>query len=240
MIMAESTETLSADDLLSLARKLPKGEQLRLARMLLEPDSETGDDLLAKRHAGLGRYAGHGWIATANLLVPLAVLLAACGPAPRGAGDPGEPSISAASPAPTIYVALAEPPEAPAARPKPAARHDENPFERVRTWIGDYECPQGRTKLWLHVGQIDDARLTAVFDFNHAASGAAGQYLLEGSYDKKTRKATFSPGEWLSQPPGYVSVGMTGVVAPDGSLFTGTIDEPACGDFRLRPAGPSD
>ena len=61
--MAEPAEKLSADDLLPLAKKLPRGEQLRLARTLLEPEPETGDDLLAKRRAGIGRYAGRGWIA---------------------------------------------------------------------------------------------------------------------------------------------------------------------------------
>ncbi|WP_437751934.1 hypothetical protein [Sorangium sp. So ce1389] len=61
--MGEPAETLSADDLLLLARKLPRGEQLRLARTLLESERQTGDDLLARRRAGIGRYAGRGWIA---------------------------------------------------------------------------------------------------------------------------------------------------------------------------------
>ncbi len=53
--MAEAAEKLSADDLLPIAKKLPRGEQLRLARRLLEPEPGTGDDLLAKRRAGIGR-----------------------------------------------------------------------------------------------------------------------------------------------------------------------------------------
>jgi hypothetical protein len=63
MTMAEPAEKLSADDLLPLAKKLPRGEQLRLARTLLGPEPQTADELLAKRRAGLGRYAGQGWIA---------------------------------------------------------------------------------------------------------------------------------------------------------------------------------
>jgi hypothetical protein len=63
MIMAEPAEKLSADDLLPLAKKLPRGEQLRLAHTLLEPELAVGDALLAKRRAGIGRYAGRGWIA---------------------------------------------------------------------------------------------------------------------------------------------------------------------------------
>ncbi|HSN98353.1 MAG TPA: hypothetical protein VLS89_08645 [Candidatus Nanopelagicales bacterium] len=60
--MAAPVKKLSADDLLPLAKKLPRGEQLRLARTLLEPETEE-DELLAKRRAGIGRYAGRGWIA---------------------------------------------------------------------------------------------------------------------------------------------------------------------------------
>lgn len=61
--MSEPAEKLSADDLFPLAKKLPRGEQLRLARRLLEAEPATADDLLAKRRAGIGRYAGQGWIA---------------------------------------------------------------------------------------------------------------------------------------------------------------------------------
>ncbi|HSN96664.1 MAG TPA: hypothetical protein VLS89_00155 [Candidatus Nanopelagicales bacterium] len=35
--MAEPAKKLSADDLLPLAKKLPRGEQIRLARTLLKP-----------------------------------------------------------------------------------------------------------------------------------------------------------------------------------------------------------
>lgn len=61
--MADPVEKLSAEDLLPLAKKLPRGEQLRLARTLLESEPEPADDLTAKRRAGIGRYAGRGWIA---------------------------------------------------------------------------------------------------------------------------------------------------------------------------------
>jgi hypothetical protein len=61
--MADPAEKLSADDLLPLAKKLSRDEQLRLARTLLKAEAEPGDDLLAKRRAGIGRYAGRGWIA---------------------------------------------------------------------------------------------------------------------------------------------------------------------------------
>ena len=61
--MSEPAEKLSADDLLPLAKRLSRGEQLRLANILLKPELAEGDELLAKRRAGIGRYAGRGWIA---------------------------------------------------------------------------------------------------------------------------------------------------------------------------------
>lgn len=61
--MAGPAKNLSVDDLLPLVKTLPREEQLRLARTLLEPEPVAGEDLLAKRRAGIGRYAGRGWIA---------------------------------------------------------------------------------------------------------------------------------------------------------------------------------
>lgn len=63
MTMSEPAKELSVDDILLLAKALPRDDQLRLARTLLEPEVVSGDDLVAKRRAGIGRYAGRGWIA---------------------------------------------------------------------------------------------------------------------------------------------------------------------------------
>lgn len=61
--MAEPAKKLSVDEILPLAKTLPRDEQLRLAHTLLEPEPVAADDLLARRRAGIGRYAGRGWIA---------------------------------------------------------------------------------------------------------------------------------------------------------------------------------
>jgi hypothetical protein len=61
--MAEPAKTLSLDDLLPLAKTLPREEQLRLARTLLEPEAAAGDDIVTKRRRGIGRYAGRGFVA---------------------------------------------------------------------------------------------------------------------------------------------------------------------------------
>lgn len=61
--MAEPAKKLSIDDVLPLAKTLPREEQLRLARTLLEPEPPAGDEAAARRRAGIGRYAGRGFIA---------------------------------------------------------------------------------------------------------------------------------------------------------------------------------
>jgi hypothetical protein len=61
--MADPAHKLSIDDILPLAKTLPRDEQLRLARSLLEPETSTESDIVAKRRAGIGRYAGHGFVA---------------------------------------------------------------------------------------------------------------------------------------------------------------------------------
>jgi hypothetical protein len=136
-----------------------------------------------------------------------------------------------------VVVVLADPP--PEADPggwEPNEPAFDNPFARVRTWVGDYDCPQGTTDLTFRVLSVSGGRVTALFDFHHVESDAAGRYLMAGDYDTETRKVRFTPGEWLVRPPHYVSVGMSGEVSQDGSLFAGRMAHERCGAFRLRPA----
>ncbi|WP_437289867.1 hypothetical protein [Sorangium sp. So ce406] len=166
-----------------------------------------------------------------------ALLLAACGPAP-GFGEPRAPEPPAA--AETVYIVLHDPPPAaPVANDgwAPDEPRGDSPFERTRTWIGDYDCPQGTTQMTLRILRVKDGRIKAIFDFHHAESGVSGKYLMLGRYDAETRTASFSPGAWIERPPNYVTVSMKGDLALDGSLFAGRIEHPECGAFRLRPAG---
>jgi hypothetical protein len=52
--MAEPAKKLSADDLLPLAKKLPRSEQLRLARTLLKPEPAEPSRREAPRPAPAG------------------------------------------------------------------------------------------------------------------------------------------------------------------------------------------
>lgn len=164
-------------------------------------------------------------------------LLLGCGPAPYV--DVDGPPAAQARPVQeqAVVVVLQEPPlEAPADRWVPEEPRVENPLGRVRAWRGDYDCPQGNTALTLHILAVRGEHVTALFDFHHVESGAAGRYLMSGQYDGDTRQVRLTPGAWIAQPEDYVSVGMSGELSQDGTLFAGRMEHPLCGAFRLRPA----
>jgi hypothetical protein len=167
----------------------------------------------------------------------LALLFTAgCGPAPYVIG-PEEPSSSEPPPGGAVVVVT---PSAPAREPPdrwiPDGYPRFNPFTEARTWVGDYDCPQGRTSLTLRVVDVRGKMVRAIFDFHHAPTDAAGQYLMIGSFDEQTGAVAFEPGPWIIHPDDYVSVGMAGSVSPDGRRFVGRITHPSCGAFRLRAA----
>lgn len=117
----------------------------------------------------------------------------------------------------------------------PEALPARNPFERFRTWVGDYDCTQGNTDFKLRIMDVRNNRVRAVFDFAHDASGAKGAYVITGEFDPDTRRVHFEPSSWIEQPDHYLMVPMTGEVSTDDSLFAGKIDYRGCGAFRLKP-----
>lgn len=125
------------------------------------------------------------------------------------------------------------PPPVPVAAPAPPV---DNPFEAVRAWRGKYVCPQGVTEMNFRITSVEGTRVEAVFGFHHRSSGAAGAYRMFGRFDPRTRSTSFEPGDWISRPPGYITISMQGRVASDGSFFDGVIPHPGCSWFRLRPA----
>jgi hypothetical protein len=173
----------------------------------------------------------------------LGLLAAGCGPAPY-AVSPDPPANDPAPQPSTVYVLLPPPkgaaPPAPVPEPEdrwiPDGIPQPNPFVQHPAWTGKYDCTQGVTELKLRIIDVRGKVVRAVFDFYHAPSGAAGSYLVAGTYDEDTRKIVFEPGVWFTQPEGYVSVGMEGEVSRDASLFAGKIPAPGCSGFRLKPA----
>jgi len=184
-----------------------------------------------------------------------ALLAMGCGGGPHyvpaAAPLPPDPAEFTAAPAPpAIYIIVQQaegeaPPAIVSQAPTAVIAEDdgfgpepfpaENPFERKRTWVGDYDCVQGNTGLALRIVDVRGRVVRAVFDFRHAPTGAAGSYLIAGTYEPDTRRVRFDPSRWIERPEDYVMVSMEGEIASDGSLFAGKITFPGCGAFHLKP-----
>jgi hypothetical protein len=167
-----------------------------------------------------------------------ALLAAACGPAPYALG-PDDAPASEAPPA-AAYVVVTEGQPTPAREPEdrwiPDGYPRINPFVERRTWVGDYDCVQGRTNLTLRVIDVRGKLVRAIFDFYHVRTNTAGQYIVGGAFDEQNGDVVLEPGPWIIQPPGYEAVAMKGRVSRDERRFTGTITSPGCFGFRLHPA----
>lgn len=111
-----------------------------------------------------------------------------------------------------------------------------DPFVEGEVWHGTYTCAQGSTDLSLRiVDASSDRHVTAIFDFDYPYRGShmVGQFLVSGVFDAGHRSITLAAGPWLNQPAGWSAVGLTGVVSLQGTVFTGAIDAPSCGKFRV-------
>ena len=183
-----------------------------------------------------------------GLTAMAAILGAGCGPAPYTLG-PEDPAAMREPPGPAAVIVIPQAapiPEAVAERraPRPAPHEEDgwvpdllprfNPFAEARTWVGAYDCPQGRTSLTLRVVDVRGTKVRAIFDFHHAPTDAAGQFLLAGEFDEHTGDMVFTPGAWIIHPDSYVTVPMAGRVSRDGTRFAGVIPAAGCGGFRLR------
>lgn len=153
-----------------------------------------------------------------------ALSLAACWVQPVSAPPPVTPlpQVTAATVAP-VPVAVVVTPPAPA-----------TPFAPGQVWAGWYVCSQGPTDLLVRITDVQGTAVQALFEFRHVPSGAAGEYELRGSYDPATLVADLDAGQWIVQPPGYVTVGMRGRISPGAAEWSGTITNASCGAFRLQ------
>lgn len=129
-------------------------------------------------------------------------------------------------------VYMGSPPPAPPEAPLAVA--PENPFALTRTWVGEYDCPQGLTDMKLRVVGVRGERVDAIYEFRHGPTGAAGSYHIHGRFDFESGRVSFSPGAWIERPQNYVTVGLEGRIGGNGERFDGRIRHPSCGMFSLR------
>jgi hypothetical protein len=79
-----------------------------------------------------------------------------------------------------------------------------------------------------------DGKAQGLFEFYPLASNPAvaqGCFEMSGFMDG-SRRLTLSPGLWRREPPGYVTVGLTGREI-DANRLVGTIQGPGCAAFAL-------
>ena len=110
----------------------------------------------------------------------------------------------------------------------------ESPFRGGEVWSGSYVCPQGPTHLDLRIlDGSTDQRVTAIFDLDFGQGKTRGRFLLSGAYDPAQGSIVLTPGIWLEQPPGWMTVGMRGQVSLHKNIFHGRIEGAPCGAFRV-------
>lgn len=102
------------------------------------------------------------------------------------------------------------------------------------TWEGTYSCGQGPTKLILTIDPGTRTPLKATFDFSAPATNPdvpSGSFTLTGTVRNDT--LTLDPDKWITRPPGWEMVGLTGKIGPSGTI-EGNITNAACTTFELR------
>jgi hypothetical protein len=142
-----------------------------------------------------------------------------------GGGASAAPSASAsASATPSATPSSTATAVAAAAGPAPVFNAGEN-------WSGGYFCGQGQTSMSLHITRAQPD-VGAVFNFSKGA--VSGAFMVNGVYSPGTRHLHLAPGNWIHQPPGYVTVALDGEVSADGHSFSGVVQGPGCSGFNVR------
>ena len=114
------------------------------------------------------------------------------------------------------------------------------------SWVGKYNCAQGVTGLTLTIAESAGGELSGIFDFYPAPGGYR---FPEGSYSGVVTAGPdgsfeFKPQRWISQPPGFIAVALSGHYLADAQRLQGQVTGAiGCTSFDLsRPrsqASPS-
>jgi len=96
----------------------------------------------------------------------------------------------------------------------------------ARDWDGTYTCIQGPTALHLTIKPLSDGRLSAVFNFYSLPSNPrvpSGSFQMNGTFNPSTQRVILSPGDWLSRPLGFTTVGLDGTLDCKADHFSGKV-----------------
>jgi hypothetical protein len=108
----------------------------------------------------------------------------------------------------------------------------------ISEYNGAYRCAQGDTSLTLQFLRPEaGSDAVAIFKFGPSSSNQAvssGAFLLRGTVNWKDGTLDLHPLSWLSQPVGYLMVGLSGRSNDGGKTFEGRVVGPAgCSQFSL-------
>jgi len=105
------------------------------------------------------------------------------------------------------------------------------PMASGQDWIGTYTCAQGITNAVLHVSNVaPNGDVDAVFEFNVPRRSINGSFRSHGTI-ASNGALQLTPGDWVTRPRGYVTVGLNGTV--HDNQFTGNVAGPSCTSFWL-------
>ncbi|MAX65299.1 MAG: hypothetical protein QF441_11290 [Bacteriovoracaceae bacterium] len=79
--------------------------------------------------------------------------------------------------------------------------------------------------------------ISAIFHFHPTAANPklpSGTYMMQGSFDEKTRELHLGGVSWIKRPQGYDMVPLSGKIENSETLFKGRIDFPGCKIFNLK------
>ncbi|QMV19546.1 DnaJ domain-containing protein [Granulicella sp. 5B5] len=93
------------------------------------------------------------------------------------------------------------------------------------SWVGEYTCAQGVTGLTLTIAESADGGLSGIFDFYPVPGG---NRFPEGSYSGDVTadpdgRFEFKPQRWISQPPGFTAVALSGRYSAEAQRVQGQV-----------------
>jgi predicted aspartyl protease len=97
----------------------------------------------------------------------------------------------------------------------------------VLEYKGNYVCAQGVTNLTIQFLRPESgSQAAAIFEFGPSPDNPSipsGAFLLQGTIDLNGGRLDLQPLTWLSQPPRYGMVGLSGTSGDGGNTFEGMI-----------------
>jgi clan AA aspartic protease (TIGR02281 family) len=103
---------------------------------------------------------------------------------------------------------------------------------------GHYSCAQGMTSLTIQLLKPEiGSQASAIFKFGPSPANPSvpfGAFLLRGTVNPNGGRLELQPLSWLSQPPGYVMVGLSGISSDRGRSFEGMVYGVGCTAFSIN------